>query len=226
MIEIYVMDISPLRDRELYGLAYSKLSEDRQRKALRIKRDDERIRSVGASLLLEYVLGKRGVSEFVYSYGKHGKPCLAGREDIRFNISHSGERVMCALSDTPVGCDVERVSAVATGLEKRVLTVREIDIYERLDGREKTFFRFWTAKESFIKAIGEGMSVSLGDIEIFLGESEKRVNPVRFSGNTETGYYVKEYDLSDPYRYACCSTEDSFPETMTVIYVKQIIEEM
>jgi 4'-phosphopantetheinyl transferase len=180
-----------------------------------MKRSDDKIRSVGASLLLEYALGKRGISDFCYGYGDRGKPFLSGRDDICFNLSHSGNRVMCAISSSPVGCDVERVTEVSDALEKKVLTALEREICMSSDDRRRAFFRFWTAKESFVKTVGDGMAIPLLETEVLLGESFGRVG----------GYFVKEYFLDDGYCYACCSEECKFPSEPSILGVQEILKE-
>ena len=79
-MNIYVLDIAPLRGREREALVL--LPEERREKALRIRREDARLRSIGAALLLR----EAGI-EPPFSYGGHGKPYIPG--GVHFSLSHS-----------------------------------------------------------------------------------------------------------------------------------------
>lgn len=223
MVRIYIMNTEPLKDNELYGRAYSGISRQRRERSDRMKQPADRIRSVGASLLLEYSLGKMGISKFRYGYGDKGKPFLVDRNDVCFNISHSEDRVMCAVSSYPVGCDVEYINDVSEALEKKVLTVSEREQCAASNDRKKMFFRFWTSKESFVKAVGDGMALPFLETEIVLGEGSNRV---RAPACVDKEYYVKEYFLDDGYCYACCSADEELPAELFVSDIEKILEEM
>ena len=77
-----------------------------------------------------------------------GKPLFAGRPDRWFSLSHSGGAALCALSEGPVGVDIELVRPRRPGLPRRVLSPREL---ARFDGSWEDFFRVWTLKESWCK---------------------------------------------------------------------------
>lgn len=108
------------------------------------------------------------------SHGTHGKPFFPYREDIHFNISHCDGLVVCAISDAPVGVDVERIAPVSGNLLKRVLTVEELDQLSGhpRDGGEylEKFYRFWTLKESAVKESGKGLSQEPRDISFRLDD--------------------------------------------------------
>lgn len=77
-----------------------------------------------------------------------GKPFFPGREDCFFSLSHSGGIALCALSDGPVGVDVELVRPRRAGLPAYVLSRGEL---ARFDGSWEEFYRLWTLKESWCK---------------------------------------------------------------------------
>lgn len=77
-----------------------------------------------------------------------GKPRFAGLEGRQFSLSHSGGLALCALSDYPVGVDVERVRPRREGLPQRVLGSVELAAF---DGSWEDFYRLWTLKESWCK---------------------------------------------------------------------------
>lgn len=97
----------------------------------------------------------------------NGKPCLArrpGTASLEFNMSHSGDRVLIALSDDrPVGIDVEVLRPIdrLRGLAETIFSAREMAVFDRLSPDDANGFllRLWTFKEAIVKATGLGLSV-------------------------------------------------------------------
>ncbi len=77
-----------------------------------------------------------------------GKPLFAGEGERWFSLSHSGGLALCAVSDAPVGVDVEVVRSRRTALPGYVLGAEEL---EEFDGSWEDFYRLWTRKESWCK---------------------------------------------------------------------------
>jgi 4'-phosphopantetheinyl transferase len=94
-----------------------------------------------------------------------GRPYLPGRID--FNISHSGDFVLCALSDqSRVGIDIEKVHDVKLSDFRSQMTDEE---WRRVTGDAdptRAFFYYWTKKEAAIKAHGHGLGLPLKDVVI------------------------------------------------------------
>jgi 4'-phosphopantetheinyl transferase len=88
-----------------------------------------------------------------------GKPCLKNYPNIHYNISHSADLVACVISDTStVGIDVEKIREFNSYAANRVCSSEELSrVYSNNDCKRE-FFRYWTLKESYIKAIGKGIS--------------------------------------------------------------------
>lgn len=123
-------------------------------------------------------------------YGEYGKPYFAERTDIHFSISHSGDYAAVVLSDGDVGIDIQQVRPVRDGLIEKLCDENERRFVYESDNREKAFITLWSLKESYIKAIGMGMSFPLDKInfrlENFSGELHGRIS------NREGMYYVKD----------------------------------
>ena len=99
--------------------------------------------------------------------GEHGKPYLKRFPQICFNISHSSGNAVCAISQSGVGIDVERIGAFRAAVARRVLTEKEIEFLETLAEHERgeMFYRFWTLKESYLKLDGSGLARDPREIE-------------------------------------------------------------
>lgn len=86
-----------------------------------------------------------------------GKPVFAALPDCHFNFSHSGGLVLCALSDRPVGADIEVIRPRRPSLPAYVLKGEDYDRYLALGGDWAAFCVLWTEKESILKYTGEGL---------------------------------------------------------------------
>lgn len=106
--------------------------------------------------------------------GDHGKPRLApavGRPDLDFNISHSADRVVVALTTgAVVGVDVERTKDVKDmeRLVRLALSAEELCDYRKLslEDRALGFFTLWARKEALLKATGHGLAIPLRSVTL------------------------------------------------------------
>ena len=150
-------------DDESFRAAYAALPEWRRRKADALRREADRRRSVAVWLLLRRTLSGLGVDADTLPVAENacGKPAFVPSVGLHFSLSHAGDRVMAAVSDAEVGCDVERVAPVGNGMLDAALTAAERTGLLRLQGssRDQEFFRLWVRKESYVKAVGLGMSI-------------------------------------------------------------------
>ena len=77
------------------------LSEERKRKTERFVHAKDKANSILGEVLLRYILWKHygiGFGDISFTYGEHGKPLLATRSDIHFNISHAGNWILCGVN--------------------------------------------------------------------------------------------------------------------------------
>jgi 4'-phosphopantetheinyl transferase len=124
-----------------------------------------------------YGLAKKDLDNLAFATGVHGKPCLKDFPDIHYNISHTDRMVICGLSDKEIGVDVERIRPFHDGILRKVMSDTEKDFLEGLEIKERPeyFFRIWTLKESYGKAVGCGIAMSLSAVSFTLREKE---NPI------------------------------------------------
>lgn len=116
--------------------------------------------------------GKREAIRLAYS--RNGKPFLRSGLFF-FNLSHSYGKVICAVSESEVGADVQQIKPVKPAVVKRVLCENEQKALAEADnGRDSIFMRFWTEKESYRKLTGEGISAGLSDLDFSSGVGKER----------------------------------------------------
>lgn len=98
-----------------------------------------------------------------------GKPISLDDPDIHFNISNSGKMAVYAFSrDSEVGIDLEHIRQIPDldeMITKNFSTNERKYINASEKDRNSRFFRFWTIKESYLKAIGEGMRLAPDNLE-------------------------------------------------------------
>ena len=212
---IITADVDPLADADLFGFYYDRLPGYRREKIDRIRFPEDKRQSLGAWVILEMTLRRLGADHADIAFGENGKPYLPERNDIKFNISHSGSKVMCAVSDHDIGCDVEKIKDTKLRIARRFFNEAEYAYIENCpdpESQKTMFFRLWTLKESFMKVTGLGFKLPLNEFCIqFEGDSISVVQNV-----DDRDYYFKEYDLGDGYRYAVCSAGKEIVEAEPV----------
>ena len=214
MVKVYIADVTILQDEKIYKKLYARLDAERHVKADRFRFPKDRRLSVGAGALLIYALQKENVGNVSIEVKPTGKPYLAGKENLFFNLSHSENMVMCVVADKEVGCDVERRTEFDRALASYVMTKQELQQIYGLDSeaeQQEMFFRLWTLKESYMKATGFGIGLEPGTFGMKVEkECISVIPPV-----DERIFYFKEYYADDGYCYSCCSLSDEFSEGMT-----------
>ncbi len=119
------------------------------------------ILSVCGRVLLGYMLKKKhNIDSFSYRYGEDGKPYLEN-ENVFFSISHSGDYVLCCLSDREIGCDIEKIRDYNPKIAKRFFTEKETLLLEDKVTEDYNFSVLWTLKESILKKEGTGIGGGL-----------------------------------------------------------------
>ncbi len=144
-----------------------------------------------------------------------GKPFVVDKNNAKvpqFNLSHAGLVVLVAVSgERSVGIDVEEIRPIEEFqlIAKRNFTRLECAyvLGQALENRDRRFFRCWTRKEAYIKAIGKGLSIPLDSFETLLGPGQ----PVGPSTDVVDAHGTKWFleDIDAPANYmAALAVED------------------
>jgi 4'-phosphopantetheinyl transferase len=155
------------------------------------------------------------------AFGNAGKPFFQSHPTIHFNISHSGRWVVVAVSGSRVGVDVERVKKVNLGIAERFYSEREKARLFALPAADQTeyFFDLWTLKESFLKAIGTGLTKSLKSFTIEISDDR-----ILLLDNTEkTDLLMKQLKIESGYKLAVCSDRELIDEKLHIVQVQELI---
>lgn len=210
MVNIYVANCTILPDPLENPIIMDGLSEYRKQKIMKQRNILGRKQSLAAGLLLKEVLFRYGCAEKEVSYGTHGKPEIEG---LHFNLSHSGDYAVCAVGESAIGCDIEKVKESSKKVAGRYFGMHEQEILNQITEAkyDETFFRIWTLKEAYVKMTGEGMHTDFRSFDMKMGK-EVEV----FQNGVVQNCQFKEYCLGD-YRIAVCSQEKTFAEQLEII---------
>ena len=166
MVEYALSDVSALPDPLTDASALVGIPPWRRAYILRYRQVGDRRLSLGVWRLMERMLAARGFQARDVAVDANGKPYLDG---VFFSLSHAGDLALCAVSDAPVGCDIERVKEAPLELAPRVFRPGE-RAYLRAardpDQARRRFFTLWTLKESYLKMTGEGLRLPPERLEV------------------------------------------------------------
>lgn len=178
MLKLYYANTDLVANEDVFHNLLNKMNEQRSRKVLRCKKEEDRRCSLLAGVLLRHALEEQGLvyEELEFSVTEQGKPLLASHPELFFSLSHSGNRAVCLLSDKPIGVDIENKnrSLLEKGREERLMRVvgRSFNVQEYIEymsaseeKRRELFLKYWTRKEAVSKAEGKGLALDFSKIE-------------------------------------------------------------
>lgn len=181
--EIHVWRASLDRGRDETGRLFGTLDQEERARAARFAFERHRrrftvARGVLRNILARYLSLRPG--EIIFQHNEYGKPSLkagAGGTPLHFNVSHSEEMALYALSaDLEVGVDVEYVRRdMATAeIAEQFFSPAEVNAFRGLPEHLwlEAFFNCWTRKEAYIKALGKGLSHPLGVFAVTLAPGQ------------------------------------------------------
>ena len=173
---------------------HSLLNADEQERADRFKVAGAREQFVVSRALLRVVMGKylnTDPRQVAFTVTSHGKPELAVNSDMRFNLSHTDGLTAIGVTRLgAIGIDVERIQRKVDALElaQRFFSRKETDWVRAHPEEERiaSFLACWTAKEAYIKAHGEGLSIPLDGFSCIPQPAERRVRLEVFGNADES----------------------------------------
>ena len=191
MTQIYYATLS----KEIHDLLLQKylpgLTNDFRIKILRYRGWENAQLSLLGRMILEYGFYhfKIPFSDKDLMYTEFEKPFLKNSK-LKFNISHSGDIVICVLTDScEVGIDIEEMNDITIQDFKMQMTEGEWMRISTAPNMKKAFYTYWTQKEAVIKAHGMGLSIPLQSFEVIN-------NHCQISNET---FYLKEIFIKEDY---------------------------
>ena len=150
--------------------------------------------------------GKLEPHELQFKYSAHGKPILANStvaNKLAFNLSHSQGLALYAIGyQCYVGIDLEHIRPIkdVENLAKRFFSAGEYDYIASFPPMEmhKAFFQFWTCKEAYLKAIGEGLA-GLEKVEVSLKENDSPQLLKTLVNSTACDWFLHQFTPCNDY---------------------------
>jgi len=211
--EVHLWEFPLAVDDSVFSALEQHLSGEERTRAARFHvLADRRRFAVGRGVVRSILAAYTAISarELSFLYSQHGKPRLEKSElDIRFNVSHSGDRGLLGLTvGQEVGVDIEAIkeNIECDKLAERFFSADERESLRGLVGekQKQAFFRCWTCKESFLKAQGVGLSRSLGSFDIDLVAKKVRLAGTRPDASEASRWSLFEIEAAPGYAAAVC----------------------
>lgn len=180
--EAHIWQISLKQNDEALQISARLLDETEQSKTAKFRFGKDRKNYIAAHGAMREILSlylEICPQNIEFETNSYGKPFLCGgKSDISFNLSHSGELALLAITKgSKIGVDIELIRAdiAAENLAEQVFSTLEIETWRNLpeNFKAKAFFDCWTRKEAFIKAVGKGLSYPLKDFSVAFSPCEQ-----------------------------------------------------
>jgi 4'-phosphopantetheinyl transferase len=198
---------------ELFRLSMDVISEERAHKVEKLHFAEDKIRSILGELLVRINLNENWGIENRYiqfEFNEFGKPQLKNHPQLHFNISHSGRWVVAVIDKCPIGLDVEQMKPIDLGIAERFFAPAEKQ-YILCQPPERSlmgFYQIWTLKESYIKAVGRGLSIPLDSFSFELTKDRIFLS----DSISEEEWFFKIYEDLSGYVLAICSAQPNIPD--------------
>ena len=151
------------------------LNEAELDRAQRFHRELDKTRFIIYRSILKFVLAAHtnlDAKNIHLDYHFNKKPFLASHPNLHFNISHSKDFAVIAVSHSAVGIDIEYISEDFNFIDllPDIFDDNEIMAIQTAVSQKHSFYTSWTRKEAFVKALGKGIDDDFKDIPCLDGE--------------------------------------------------------
>lgn len=184
------------------------LSPEEQKRSQRFHQFKDKQTFIICRSVLKYLLSKEtglDVSQIHFVLNDNNKPYLQLDYPLFFNVSHSGNYAIIALSNQEIGVDIERIKSGFDYAEivPTVFNNLEIKTIDNSENKNYTFYKFWTRKEAIVKATGKGIDDDITQITVVDGLHS--VSSQLLSGSKNITVF--SFDITPEYLGAIAITE-------------------
>ncbi|MDR0126231.1 MULTISPECIES: 4'-phosphopantetheinyl transferase family protein [Bacillus] len=165
------------------------------------------------------------IDQIVFETEENGKPVVRQIPSFHFNLSHSGDWVVCAVDDAPVGIDIEEMKPIDLTIAKRFFSNDEYQdlLSQPVERQEAYFFHLWSMKEAFIKLTGKGLSYGLSS---FTARLSKGGQATLTLPDHEAPCFVHIYSLDPAYQMAVCTRKPVAAESVETLTCKEVLSRL
>jgi len=227
MMDVYAvrLNFSDKIDSYVLGQLLNRVAPGKKARLKRFYHEEDTLRGLFADLLIrDVIMQKTGLrnEEISFTTNDYGKPFLKDREDVQFNLSHSGEWVVGVIDNRIIGIDVEKVQPIDLDISRNYYSPDEHQDLMSKPDKFDYFFTLWALKEGYIKILGKGLSHPLNAFSI------KFINPdeviIKVDGQRIEDIFFQQYDIDKAYKMAVCATHSNIPKHVHPITTDQLIE--
>lgn len=229
MIDVYAVKAEKNLSESVFNKYLGFLDPEKQLRIKKFQKFEDAQKSLISDILVRAIIKKSvGISskEIIFDHNEYGKPFLRNFDGFKFNISHSAEWVVCAAHNLEVGVDIEKIAPIDFEIARRFFSKREYSDLMSKDNYQQLpfFYELWSLKESYIKAVGKGLSISLKSFSISVSNNDiKLYTENQFNINN---YYFKQYNIDHNYKMAACGCKNNFNNEVIYIEVEEILEQI
>ncbi len=188
------------------------ISKNREEKTKKLRLELDQKRSLCAEFLLNRMLQKEYpdmATPVLIGYGnQNGKPFLVEHKDIYFNLSHSGDYVVCAIHNKEVGIDIEQLGRMKEKTANRFFhddERKELDNCKEVSEKQKRLLTYWTLKESYMKATGMGLKIPLNSFVVKIVQTKDNQMATFEKEGKSLDYKADIIEFNTGYSIAVCA---------------------
>jgi len=172
VVHLWIADLRAWRKHT--GNLESLLSDEERRRLERLKVIDKREEFLCSRGILRIILSGYNAQDprdLLLKNSSTGKPFLP-QSRIQFNLSHSGDIFACGICfNNQIGLDIQEIYPISSldRIINNFFSPSEITYLATLPTRDiyqKHFFAIWTAKEAYLKAVGDGIQESFNQLSV------------------------------------------------------------
>ncbi|TYR78268.1 4-phosphopantetheinyl transferase family protein [Priestia megaterium] len=133
--------------------------------------------------------------------------------------------MICGIDQGMIGVDIEKIEEIRIDEVIKFFSEEERIYLSLLNGRQRLlrFYDLWTLKESYLKAVGKGISHALDRFNV------KFNSGIPYVTSPSNSFQIQKYNLRqihvDPeYCLAICAKNNQFPKSITLITLNEILE--
>jgi len=219
MVKVYCIDI---KDAAIDSDWLKYVSEEKRQRLSRMRHPQSLAHSLVGDLLVRYLAVQYlevSNEDLHFETNRYGKPYLVDPpKPFHFSLSHSGHWVVGAVSQNPVGVDVQLMEPIDNNFAQRVMTPEAYEHYLKLPDSQRLdyFYDLWTRQESYLKLTGEGLANGqigkIGHYNEFLLR--------------DNGMYYQMRTLESNYKLAVCAGNVDFQLVMAHVPLDRILPQL
>lgn len=209
-MKVYIFNTCEISNIFDFSKFYEFVDEEKKKKVMKLMRNEDKMRALIGDTLARVLICRTlecKNKDVKYKYNEYGKPYL--ENNIEFNISHSGNYVVVAIDDLPLGIDIEEMKKIEfEGIAKGYYDESEYKwiINHNKEEQMKCFYILWTLKESYVKYVGKGLIIGFNSFKFKIDEENELFEIDKVDNGRRL--YFKNYNILDKYQLSVCSLKD------------------